>query len=263
MWHLLRAWLALARASVIRESEFRGNFIVGLLRQVLWLGVFIIVIDVLFQNTSSLGGWSYAEVLLIIGLSRMFEGVTDLLFTRNLVGEFPQEVNDGRFDFTLVRPLPTQFFAAFQKIHIANVGNALAGVVLVVFTLIELQADITISTLVFFVLALAIATIIRYAILLLLVSLAFVLERFNGMHAFDVVLTEPLTYPFSIFPDEVRVVLTYVLPLAFIVYVPAQTLTGRLDATLLAIGAGIAAALVLLANHAWRAGIRRYSSASS
>src|SRR3989344_396206 len=91
--HLQKVWRSMARASLVREMGFRGNFIAGLVRQALWLAAFVLVIDILFQHTSSLAGWGKEEVLLVVGLSRLFEGFSDLLFTRNLIGEFPNSVN--------------------------------------------------------------------------------------------------------------------------------------------------------------------------
>jgi ABC-2 type transport system permease protein len=75
--------------------------------------------------------------------------------------------------------------------------------------------------------------------------------------------TEPLTVPFDIFPRAPRLAITYLLPLAFIVFVPAQAITGRLDWWQLPMGIGIAIIMLALSRLSWQAGIRRYSSASS
>jgi ABC-2 type transport system permease protein len=48
---------------------------------------------------------------------------------------------------------------------------------------------------------------------------------------FDRMIATFGNYPFSILPLAARAVLTYVLPVAFVAYLPAAVLTGRIDST--------------------------------
>ena len=105
--------------------------------------------------------------------------------------------------------------------------------------------------------------IIFYSLLILLASLVFYIERLEALWSFLQLITEPLTVPFDVFPTTPRLALTYALPLAFIVFVPAQAITGRLQLWQLPTAIALAAIFLILANLAWRAGLRRYSSASS
>ena len=70
-------------------------------------------------------------------------------------------------------------------------------------------------------------------------------------------------YPFSIFPLAARAVLTYVLPVAFVAYLPAAVLMGRAGTT--GVTAGLAYAspavgpvLYILARYAWYRALRHY-----
>jgi ABC-2 type transport system permease protein len=67
----------------------------------------------------------------------------------------------------------------------------------------------------------------------------------------------------SIYPGWLRFALTFLVPVAFTVTVPAQALAGRMTWQTLA-GAWVFAAALLVASRLfWRLGIRRYSGASS
>ncbi len=61
-------------------------------------------------------------------------------------------------------------------------------------------------------------------------------------------------YPFSIFPLAARAVLTYVLPVAFVAYLPAAVLMGRAGTT------AVGPVLYILARYAWYRALRRYES---
>ncbi|HEX5148657.1 MAG TPA: ABC-2 family transporter protein, partial [Candidatus Limnocylindrales bacterium] len=63
--------------------------------------------------------------------------------------------------------------------------------------------------------------------------------------------------------EWLRVSLTFLVPIAFAVTVPAQALTGRLTPDVLALSAVFAALLLLGTRWFWRVGTRRYSGASA
>lgn len=260
--HILKSWLAFARASLTREMEFRGNFLLGILRQILWLSAFLIVIETIFHNTQQLAGWGKAEVIIVLALSRLIEGIADILFTGN-IALFPATVQKGQFDYYLIRPLPSQFYTAFHNINIYIVGNVIAGIVLLIWGTTHLSQAPLLSHIVLFGIAVGCALAVLYALLILTASLVFFLERLEALWGFINLYTEPLTVPFDIFPPRLRLALTYILPLAFIAFVPAQVITSRLSWNYAPIILAVTAISLIAANLAWRAGLRRYSSASS
>jgi ABC-2 type transport system permease protein len=57
--------------------------------------------------------------------------------------------------------------------------------------------------------------------------------------------------------------LTYLVPIAFAVTVPAQAITSRLTIDTIAIAAAFAVLLVIVTRWCWRFGLRHYSGASA
>lgn len=260
--HLVKSWLAFTRSSITREMEFRGNFLVGLFRQLLWMGAFVLTIEVVFANTKSLAGWNKPEVILILGLSRLTEGGMDTLFAKN-IARFPEAVQKGEFDYFLTKPLPVLFYTTFRRVNLDNIGNMIAGIILIFLAINNFPHLPSISqTAIFAIIALCGITT-YYALLVTVSTLAFRLERLNAMYGFIHLFTEPLTTPLDIFPFIPRIALTYIIPIAFIVFIPAQALTGRLNLWHLPLAILIAGLFLTLANLAWKAGLKRYTSASS
>lgn len=260
--HLLTTWLANVRVSLIREMEFRVNFFSGLLRQTMWLLAFVFFVETIFQNTTALAGWNKSEVLIVLALSRLIEGTINTLFGRN-IANFPSLVRTGTFDYLLTKPLPSQFTVAFSRFKLMETGNILAGIGLLIYAL-ALQPQLPGFTAWLAALFFAIAGItIYYCLLMISVSLVFYLEQFEAFPAISGLLSDPLTVPFNVFPAGIQTVLTYLIPLAFVVFVPAQALTDRLHTWQLPVALLITTVFLILTNFAWRAGLRRYTSASS
>lgn len=259
--NLWRAWRALIRASLVRDLEFRFNFISGLIRQFFWLASFVVFINVIFHNTDSLAGWSEAEVLVVLALSRFLEGLADTTFARN-IANLPEVINQGQFDFYLLKPLPVQLYVGFNRFNYSGLGNVAAGSALLIYASTKQSLGSWETWAIFFLLA-TLGLIMYYCILMIIVVFAFFAEQFGAYRAITHMISEPFTVPFDIFPPYIRTFITYLIPLAFVVFVPAQTLTGRLAWWQVPVAFGLTGIFLLLANLAWRAGLRRYSSASS
>lgn len=260
--HLLRVWLANVRTGLVREMEFRVNFYSGLIRQIMWLASFVLLIHVIYLNTDALAGWTQGQALTLLALSRIIEGLSDAFFNRN-IGNLPEAVNSGKFDYYLTKPLPAQFHTAFHRFKFLDLGNFMNGAVLLIYAAIIEPSTHSLAAWLTFLLLACLGIVIYYSLLITLVSVTFFLERFDSFIAISQLISEPLTVPFDIFPPGTKTVLTYLLPIAFIVFVPAQALTGRLHIWQVPVAILIAAVTLLIANLVWRAGLRRYSSASS
>ncbi len=259
--HLFHVWLANARASIVREMEFRGNFVIGIFRQLLWLGAFMLMINVIFQNTSSLSGWNQYEVLTVLALSRIVESLMGIIFVDNIIG-ISDRVQKGTFDYILTKPLPLQFATFFNRVSFQSLGNSLAGIVLLGYVAFNYEPvtwyNIFLAAFIAFL-----GVTIYYSLLVTVASLVFYIERLQTLWGFSNLFSEPLTVPFDIFPAAPRIVMTYLIPIAFVVFVPAQAVVGRLQFIYIPIAIGIAFLFLTIANLAWRTGLRRYTSASS
>lgn len=70
-------------------------------------------------------------------------------------------------------------------------------------------------------------------------------------------------YPMGMYPGWLQMVLTWLVPVGLITTVPAQTLTGSLNAGMLAASLGFALVMLIFGSLLFHKGLRRYASASS
>jgi ABC-2 type transport system permease protein len=105
--------------------------------------------------------------------------------------------------------------------------------------------------------------IVMYCVWLVLTTFAFRFVRadsftdlFDGMY-------QAGRWPVSIYPTWLRGTLTFLIPLALAVTVPAETLTSRLGLASLLIGLAATAVVVAITRWIWTANLKRYSGASA
>ncbi len=88
------------------------------------------------------------------------------------------------------------------------------------------------------------------------VRMEHVLELFEGIY-------QTGRWPVGVYPGWLRYSVTFLVPVAFAVTVPAEALTSRLHWGTLAVAVGFAAVLFAFTRWFWRFGLRHYSGASA
>jgi ABC-2 type transport system permease protein len=76
-------------------------------------------------------------------------------------------------------------------------------------------------------------------------------------------LLEAGRYPMIAYPTAFRFFFTFIVPVAFLTTVPAETMLGRGEFALTIGSAGLALGLFLFSTWFWRFALRFYTSASS
>jgi ABC-2 type transport system permease protein len=70
-------------------------------------------------------------------------------------------------------------------------------------------------------------------------------------------------WPVGIYPEWLRLALTFIVPVAFAVTAPAEALTARLTSQTLVLALAVAAGSLIASRLFWKVGLRHYSGASA
>lgn len=73
MLRYLNIWLASVRYSIVRTLMFRGDFLVWSLVEFCWMGVNLLLIEVIYRHTQSIAGWNKYEMMLLVGTSMLVQ----------------------------------------------------------------------------------------------------------------------------------------------------------------------------------------------
>ncbi len=258
----LRIIATYLRLGVLVELEYRANFFTQLLQSLLSLTVSLGGLYVVFGHTESLGGWQPAELTALVGIFTLMGGIIRLVIEPSMQ-RFMEDVRQGTLDFKLTKPADAQLLASVQQFQIWQGVDILVGIIIL--SVAASQAGNTISgwQAVAFVVALLCGMAIVYSFWLILASITFWAVRIDNILVIFQTMYEAGRWPVNIYPLWLRSALTFLVPVAFAVTVPASGFVGRLDGVTLAGAVALALALQVVARLVWKLGIRHYSGASA
>lgn len=253
-----------AQTSFQEEAAYRANFFLSLMYSALNLITGVLGIYILFSQVQEVNGWDFTDTLSLLGVYLTMGALRNLVFGPSLeaLAGMDGDVWSGRLDFTLIRPVNTQFLASFRKWRLFSLIDLGLGVGVLVFAMVRLSQVMTASNLIAFLAALVAGVAILYAILLMFSALVFWSPGVLFTWVFDG-LFQMARYPLGLYPGWLRLVLTWIIPVGIITTLPASALMGMASPTALAAMIVFASLLVLAASALFRYGVRHYKSASS
>lgn len=261
--YLRLLWLFIG-TSFQEEAAFRVNFAINLMTTILNLATGILGLLILFNQVETIQGWTFPQTLALLGVYLLVTALRDLVIGPSLsaLAGIDGETWTGRFDYTLLKPVPIQFFVSVRKWRIWSFVDLTLSLFVLGIALVQLSQEITLVRLSAFLFTLFVAVTILYAILLILASISFWGQGVPLDFVFNSFI-QMGRYPVGIYPQWLRLVLTWIVPVGFITTVPVQSVTGDVSFPILLGGAGLAIGLVLLASLFFRTSLQHYASASS
>ena len=79
----LSIYTALWQNSVTRETMFKGNFLLWIFVEVLWFGLQLSFIGVLYLHTDEIGSWTKWQVVMLVGVSHFIQQIYQAFFLTN------------------------------------------------------------------------------------------------------------------------------------------------------------------------------------
>ena len=166
-------------------------------------------------------------------------------------------------DYTLLQPINSMFLVTFSRITVWRAWDLILATVLIVVG-INIAGDTvtSINLLTFFLLTVSGAVVI-YSLWIVLIALTFWFTKFDNNVTILQALLDAGRYPVTVYPVWLRILVTFVVPIAVATTVPLQGLRGELTIGRALIFIAISIASFLIASQVWRRGLKQYSGASS
>lgn len=258
----LRLLSVFFRTSIQTDIEYRADFFTRIIASLLGLLTTVGGLSIAYNYTDTIKGWKFAEVLTLLAVYYLMDGLIEMFIAPNM-RQVMQQVRDGTLDFVLLKPVSAQFMASFRQINIWRVVNVLVGLGLSLYTVTQLSLSVGWSQAGAFAVTLASGAAVVYSFWLFLVTLTFWFVRLDNIEQVVWQAFEAGRYPIEIYPAWLRGGLTYVIPVAFIITVPAQALAGKIGFGFVLVSLAVAAAMLLLSSAFWRYGLKNYTGASA
>ncbi len=258
----VRLFASFFRIGVMNELQYRANFVIQVIRCVCSLVTGLVGLALVFNYTDELGGWTEPELLAVMGVHLLMGGLIRTAIQPNME-RLMDDVQDGTLDFVLTKPADAQLLISVREVRIWQATDIAAGALVLLAALVQMESPVGLPGSLAFIAALFLGAGMIYCFWLIVTTGAFWIIRMNNLLELFQGAYQAGRWPVSIYPDWLRTSLTFLVPVAFAVTVPAQALTQRLTVETLAGSLVFAALLFLLTRWFWRLGMRHYTGASA
>ena len=267
MRRYIKLYFLLAGAYVRSRLQYRLSF--GLMcfgvviSEVCLLGL----LGALLAKFRTVNGWTWAEVVFLYGLGNLSYSFMRILGSQ--LDDFDRYIVRGELDGVLIKPVPPLFYILANRVELVHVSRALTSVVIFVVAFYLTGIRWTLNVALFTVTTILSGSLIMFTLMLISATVALWTTKSGKLTDLLISATrEAAAFPFSIYPLAVRVLLTFILPVGFVTYYPAQRLLQKGEflgmPESFQFGAPVVALVMLCVSYLfWYNGLRRYHSTGS
>lgn len=246
---------------VILQSKV--DFLMGLLGFFLTQIMGIAFLYLVFEQIPSLQGWTLDQLIFIYGFAQIPRGI-DHLLTDNIWMVAWRLVINGDFDRYMLRPMNIFFQVIAEKLQPDALGELLIGAILIVISLGKGIVIVDAGRILLFVVSVFAGAVIYTSIKLFFASLAFWVKISGPFLQVAYEMANFAKYPTEIYAKAIRFIITWVIPFAFVAYLPASFFLKReVSAAVIGIECMIAVVFWCIAYAVFNHGTKVYESAGN
>jgi ABC-2 type transport system permease protein len=258
----LRLMGLMMKNCIVREMQFKANFVVRFFTELMWLVMQFIYIEVMYGQAKQIAGWNKWEMIVLAGTNYAIAQLFEALFYENCT-RLTDQIRQGDLDFNLVKPVNSQFLVSLRYTDYASIVNSSIGVAVVLYGLSKIGVAVTWGGALLFTALVFNGVFIYYAILFTLSTWTFWIGRSNNLMELYWQFGQFSRYPGDIYPWLLRGLLLTFMPMLVVSNFPAGVLIHKLQSGYVFYGFALGLGFLALTTWVWQAGLKRYRSASS
>lgn len=242
--------------------QSKVDFLMGLLgfffTQILGIAFLYLV----FRQIPSLNGWTFNQLIFIYGFAQIPRGI-DHLLTDNIWMIAWRLIITGDFDRYMLRPMNLLFQVISEKLQPDAIGELLVGTILIVRSLTKEVVVVDVVHLLLFIVSVIAGAVIYTSIKLFFASFSFWMKQSGPLLQAAYEMADFAKYPTEIYAKAICFIITWIIPFAFVAYLPAGYFLGHGKMSLIAIECGIAVVFWIIAYTFFNVGTKVYESAGN
>jgi ABC-2 type transport system permease protein len=263
----VRAYRLIVAMWVRSTMAYRTSFLLTAFGNFAATGLDFVTIVLMFSHITVLGGFTLPEIAFLYGTSSASFGLADLVL--GSMDRLGRRVRDGTMDTLLLRPVPVLAQVAADRFALRRLGRITQGLLVLGWALARVHVSWTpVNLLLMPVMVLSGAALFGA---IFVGGAAFQFWASDASEVQNSVTyggNTMLQYPPNIFARDLVRGVTFVVPLAFVNWLPALHILGKPDPLGLPAWVDFASPPVALgccalAGLAWRTGLRSYRSTGS
>lgn len=257
----IKLYFAFLGASMREMLVYRIDCLVGVVSEIITQLVEIIFIWIVFQNTQYLAGWDFKQVFLLYGLTLIAVGIKTFLFD-GLYDLGPKYMKTAEFDKILLRPVHPLISVIGSSKEFVAFGYVILGFIITTAMLSKIAIPITVMLIIkIIVFSFCGAAIIGAINTIFSISSFWTYRSNEVIWSFDRIYTFA-QYPINIYSKFIKILITGILPFAFVAYYPVMNYLG-IDKYMIFLSPLIAIIMWVVAVKIWNLALNKYRSAGT
>ncbi len=257
-----RLYLLIEGQYIKARLQYRADFIISSVGIALTNIAGIFIFWVLFTTIPNLVGWTFNELLFIYGFYLL--AVTPLQIFFDNIWRLRNYVQDGSFIKFYFRPINMMFYYMSEVFDIKGVTQLFVGIATLVYASSKLEIIWTLPHLLLLLFMLLSSALVMVSIMIIAACSAFWVVNSFPVLALAFKLREFAPYPITLFNELFRFSFTYLVPLGFVAYYPAQLFLRPGEPSLLAYFSPLVAVIAFaIAYRIWKIGVNHWTGTGS
>ena len=244
------------------ELEYRVNFILSFLSQILVFFTYYFIIIALFAKFDNIKGFTMYEVLLCFSIIQFGFSFNEV-FARG-IDQFDKLIIRGDFDRLLLRPQNIILQVLCSDSDFVKSSKLIQAIIVMIIALLKLKIEWNIFKVITLLLMLISACIIFFGIFLVAASYCFyTVQGLEVRNVFTDGGKHMAQYPIGVFSKGFVLFFTFIIPYAFVNYYPLLYFIGKKDSLIYGFSPLLVILYLIPCIIAFYLGLKRYSSVGS
>lgn len=250
------------RLNYYRALNHRGEFFSGLVGALMW-GVFnVVLIYVLSSRSTSLFGWSRAELFVLSGVFNMIVGSFFRMICAENFDRLPANIQRGDLDTWLAKPVDSQFMLSFLYIKYHGLVRFTLAAIFTGFMLSIAQINVGFLDILTFIILAVFGLTIMYSIWYLVLTFTIWFPDLTNITEILYTTDSTTRFPPGVLWNTGVFLLLIFLPYTLVISVPTKALIHKLTIFDTGIMIVTAFGLFFLSRTFWKFALRHYTSSS-
>lgn len=209
------------------KMEYRFNFFMEIFINIFTYFVTYIGIWIILKKFNNINGWGYYEVMLLYNFNLVTYGLACLVFYIPM-RSLDNLVKSGDFDSFLTRPINPFLHLIMKQSYLGFLGHVFLGCIVFIICLGKISIIWTFENTIIFILLLIGGTLIQASVIIFSGTLS--LKFIQATAIMDTLIYSVrnfIEYPIKIYDKWIQVLLTFIIPYAFVNFFPAEYLLNK------------------------------------
>jgi len=220
-------WREYIKLNVKSWMEYRVDFLIGIIAMFSSNLTSIVFFWVIFQNIIQMNGWTFWQLIFLSGLSTLVVGIWHAFLVGVAPWRVERYIRSGTFDRSLVQPVNTFVNLLISNIDDDGFGDLIAGLLILYFGATMSGIVLNLGNILLLTLFITGAVLIFFSITIFISSLCFWITRSGAIADIIWSLMRFIDLPLDVYNPFITFILTFIVPIGFINYYPAELFLGK------------------------------------